>query len=162
MLDQRRSVDQFISHQLDRVGDLNAQRPCRFEVDDEFELGRLKHRQIGGFRAAEDATRVDAYLPKHVGAVSCVAHQATGLDNRTVGIRRGYTMARRQGRELDSLTREENIGGDKQRVSAVARKRVERCLDLRVCAGLEDFRLEAESARSLRQVSKPPWAYFPD
>jgi hypothetical protein len=133
MLDQRRSVDQFISHQLDRVGDLNAQRPCRFEVDDEFELGRLKHRQIGGFRAAEDATRVDAYPPKHVGAVSCVAHQATGLDNRYVA---GYTMARRQGRELDSLTREEDIGGDKQRVSAVARKRVERCLDLGVCAGL--------------------------
>ena len=39
-----------------------AERPGGLEVDDQFELGRLLDRQVGGLRALENAADIDAGL----------------------------------------------------------------------------------------------------
>src|SRR5262245_36309481 len=54
------SLDHLVGEQLDRVRHLNAERPRRLHVDDELELAGLQNRQVGGLRALEDSTGVDA------------------------------------------------------------------------------------------------------
>jgi hypothetical protein len=39
---------------------LDAERSCCLQVDDEFKLARSRDRQVGRFLALEDAARVDA------------------------------------------------------------------------------------------------------
>src|SRR5262245_597231 len=56
------SLDHLVGKQLNRVRHLNAECPCRLQVDDELELAGLQNRQVGGLRALEDSTGVDADL----------------------------------------------------------------------------------------------------
>ncbi len=56
------SLDHLVGEQLNRVRHLNAECPCRLQVDDELELAGLQNRQVGGLRALEDSTGVDADL----------------------------------------------------------------------------------------------------
>jgi hypothetical protein len=44
--------------------DLDAERSRRLQVDGELKFSRLLHRQVGGLRAFEDFTGVDADLTK--------------------------------------------------------------------------------------------------
>ena len=60
-----------------------AERPGRLQVDDELEFGRLQDRQVGGLRALEDLTGVDADLTIHVQSIGPIAHQPTDFDNLT-------------------------------------------------------------------------------
>src|SRR5437868_106099 len=54
---------------------LDAERLSGLEVDDQFELGRLYNRQIGGLLAFENPSRVNADLPKRAGEIGSVAHE---------------------------------------------------------------------------------------
>src|SRR5262245_20225386 len=49
------------------------------QIDDEIELGRLYHRQIGGLLAFQDATGIDTNLAIGFGDAGPVAHQAAGF-----------------------------------------------------------------------------------
>ena len=58
---------------------VQAERFRGHEIDDELELRRLHHRQIGRVFTFEDATSIDAYQRVHLFEVRSVAHQAAGL-----------------------------------------------------------------------------------
>ena len=51
---QAASLDHLVGAQQERIGDCKPDCFCGFEVDDQFELGRLLHRQIGGSCALEN------------------------------------------------------------------------------------------------------------
>jgi hypothetical protein len=53
-------LDHLIGDGQQRFRDGHAERLGRLEVDDQFELGGLLHRQIGWFLAFEDAPGIDA------------------------------------------------------------------------------------------------------
>ena len=65
----------FFSCQLAAVHETVAALPVYFEakrlsscqIDDELELGRLYHRQVGWLGAFENAAGVDANLAKNIG-----------------------------------------------------------------------------------------------
>src|SRR5215469_8296656 len=52
-----------------------TERFCGFEVDDQLEFGGLEDWQVGGLRALEDLTGVDADLTPHLVIIRPIAHQ---------------------------------------------------------------------------------------
>ena len=67
-------LDYFVSEQLQRVGYLNAKRFGRLLVDDEFEFGGLHDGKVGGLRALEDLTGVEADLMRSERNIDPIAH----------------------------------------------------------------------------------------
>src|SRR6516162_11159117 len=90
----------------------------------------------------------------HVRNVGSVAHQPTGLDILAIGIDRGNCMARRERCKLNTPTRKEPLGGNKERVGPVPHESGEGRLDLPAGTGFEDLNLQPYSACSFRYVSK--------
>jgi hypothetical protein len=58
---------------------VEAERPCSPEVDDQLELGRCLHGQLGWLLTSEDAVDVAGGLPVLVDDISPVRDQAAGL-----------------------------------------------------------------------------------
>jgi len=112
-------LDYFVSEQLQRVGYLNAERSGRLQVDDEFEFGRLHHRKVGGLRALEDLTGVEADLTAKVRNIDSIAHQSARFGFLASGIGRGNPMAGRKRRKLDAAADEERIGGEEECVGPI-------------------------------------------
>jgi hypothetical protein len=83
------SFDHLVNEQLNRVRHLNAECPCRLQVDDELELAGLQNRQVGGLRAHEDSTGVDADLMPRVQTIGPITHQPSDLGKFTIGLDRG-------------------------------------------------------------------------
>ena len=52
--------DHVIGNREDTRRNSQAKRLRGFQVDDEFKLGRLHYRQVGGLGALEDAAGIDA------------------------------------------------------------------------------------------------------
>jgi hypothetical protein len=52
--------DHLVGAGEQRRWDLEAERSGRLEVDDELELGQLKHRQVGGLSPLENLTGIYA------------------------------------------------------------------------------------------------------
>jgi hypothetical protein len=79
---QKRTFSRLFDHlvggdqQVGRYG--QAERLRGLQVDDQFELGRPNHRQIGRLRAFENVTNVDAKLSVHVGNAVAIAQETTG------------------------------------------------------------------------------------
>src|SRR4051812_35627676 len=61
-LREARLVDYLIGDGDHPSRNLETKGLCRLPIDDQFELGRLHHRQILGLGTLEDAARVDAGL----------------------------------------------------------------------------------------------------
>src|SRR5215468_4032334 len=114
------SFDHLVCEQLDRVGHFEAERSGRYQIDDEFELGGLHDRQIGGPRALENSTRVDTYLTPRIQIIGPIAHQQARFDHLTAETTRRYPIARRERRELDAPAVEEPIAGNEKGIGAVA------------------------------------------
>src|SRR6516165_511480 len=55
-------------------------RSGRLQVDDEFEFGGLHDGKLGGLRALEDLTSVEADLTPRVRNIDPIAHQSAGFD----------------------------------------------------------------------------------
>src|SRR5262249_16107284 len=77
-----------------------AERLGGLQVDDQLELGSLHHRQVGGFFAFENATRVDSYLAIHIHQAVSVTEQAASVRKCAKVVDRGYSRTRRQRDEL--------------------------------------------------------------
>lgn len=58
-----------------------AERLGGFGIDDQFEIRRLKHRQIGGLGAAEDLSGVNASLTIRRSKARPIADQAPAATN---------------------------------------------------------------------------------
>src|SRR5262245_64823083 len=57
-----------------------AQHLCGAQIDDEFELGWLHDRQVGGMLALENPRSIDADLTISVGKACSITHETTGRD----------------------------------------------------------------------------------
>ena len=89
---------------------VEAERTSGRQVDDEVELGRLHHRQVGGLIALEDTTRIDCKLTIRVRHTRPIAHEATVFHIRAHSVGCGNGMARRQRDDLHVTAGEERIG----------------------------------------------------
>ena len=128
---QRKSLfDHLVGDREHVLRYLDAERSRRLQVDGELELGRLQHRQVGGLRAFEDFTGIDADLTKRVHDVGSVAHQPAGRDNITIKICRRNLVDRRQGEELPAPAVEECVGNDEEGIGSLARKSGKGHIDL--------------------------------
>jgi len=61
-----------------RRRDLDPELLCRFEIDNQLELGGLHNRQVRGLFALQDAANIDTCLPPCVRQVGTIADEATG------------------------------------------------------------------------------------
>src|SRR5262249_53333852 len=107
-------------------------------VDDEFEFGRLQHRQVSGLGALEDAAGKDADLTKDIPDVGPVTHQPAGFHRLTGRISR-WTIAPGQSGKLYAATDQEGIASDEENIEALARKCGKGCIDLADRTGVEDL-----------------------
>jgi hypothetical protein len=75
----------------------NVDALCRsgFDVDHQFERGRLKHRRVGGLGPLEDAIDVTRRAPVLVGKIRTIGNQAAGGGGRFVGSRPRAAALRR-------------------------------------------------------------------
>jgi hypothetical protein len=87
--------------------------------DDELELGRLHHRQIGRLFALEDAPGISAGQTICIEQTRSVAHEAAGLNELTEGIYCGRRMVGRQRGELIAPRGKQGL--------SVYRDRADRC-----------------------------------
>src|ERR1700730_300275 len=76
-----------------------AERPGGLQIDDELELDRLLHRQVGWFLALEDAADVNASLANCISNARSVAHQPAGFGKRARKMDRRQRVTRRQRRD---------------------------------------------------------------
>jgi hypothetical protein len=61
-----------------RRRDLDPELLCRFEIDNQLELGGLHNRQVRGLFTLQDAANIDTCLPPCVRQVGTIADEATG------------------------------------------------------------------------------------
>jgi hypothetical protein len=126
---------------------IDAERPRRFQIDDELELGRLHDRQIGRVGALENSAGVDADLANTVRDVGSVAHQPAGLDVFPLGENHRNAVARREHSKLDAPTAEVIVGGNEEGIGPFTHQGGEGRIDLAARAGIEETDLEVEGAR---------------
>src|SRR5262249_54488979 len=109
--------------------------PCRLGVDDQLNLGRLGHRQLGSLIALQDAPSRDADLTIAVRQASAVAHQAAGLCLQAILEADRNPVARRQQDQLDAAVDQERTTAYEQRVGSLAREACKRRVDFATGAG---------------------------
>ena len=97
--------------------------PC---VDDEFELGRLLHRQVCGLRTLENSVHKDGAASKQVGEVGSVRHQEAAVRPSAVAADRGDALLRRQSGDPVELRAERRIADDEQAPQSLLVDRRER------------------------------------
>src|ERR1700682_3047264 len=66
--------------------DFETERLGGLEVDDQLDLGRLQHRQVGWLVALENAAGIGANVAIKVRDAGAITHQASGLDGFTLKI----------------------------------------------------------------------------
>src|SRR5450759_1632392 len=76
------SLNHLVGADEQRRRDVDAELFRRLEIDYQFELGGLHHRQFRGLFALQDASDIDTCLPPRVRHVGAVAEKATGKDVR--------------------------------------------------------------------------------
>jgi hypothetical protein len=104
-LQQRESVlfDHLVSSGKQRRRHCEAEHFGGSEIDDQIELGRLKHWQRVRLRASQNLAGLGASLSISVGDTGSVAHQTTNIDVLTLRIDRGKSVTRRKRHELVTL-----------------------------------------------------------
>src|SRR5215467_548621 len=75
----RQLLDDFVGAGEQCWRNVDGERMGGRQIDDEIELGRLYHRQVGGLLAFQDTTGIDTNLPIGFGDAGPVAHQAAGF-----------------------------------------------------------------------------------
>jgi hypothetical protein len=153
-----RLLDHLVGEREQRRGNLEAERLRRLQIDDELELGHLQDRQVGWLLAHENAARIGAGLPKHIGKVRSVAHQPAGIDIITHRIARRNRVAHRQHGKLNTPAVEEPIAADKKSVCSLGCEGREGRIDFANGAGVEHLDLLSQGAGSRLNVSKRPLA----
>src|SRR5215510_10084046 len=68
------SLNHLVGERQQRRRDVDAEHPCRLQVDDKLELRRLHNRQVGRLLALENPASIDADLAPCVVIAGAVAH----------------------------------------------------------------------------------------
>ena len=143
-----RLLDHLVSGRQQRFRDGEAEKLGRLKVDDELELGRLQHRQVGGLGAIEDIAGIDTCQTLTVQGIGSVAHQSASYDKITDRISRRNPVAHRQGDQLRAAANEECVGHDEEGIRALAREGGKDRIDLAACARVEDMDFQPDDACS--------------
>src|SRR5262245_9281132 len=107
--------DHLVGKREQIVRDFDTLRLGRLHVDDQLEFRYLKHRQVGGFVALENAPRIYAGLAIALGAVGAITHQAARGGILTIVIDRGNRVAAGQRDDLHAPGVEEGVRTDHER-----------------------------------------------
>jgi hypothetical protein len=149
----------------------------RPDIDHQLELGRLQHRQVGGFLAPQNATHIDAGQAMRVREIRPVAQQTSGLGQLTPIIDRRNPETCCDLRQPTARVEKERIGSDEQRADALLPEARERRIELALAPGMGDVRFLAERARRepcggrislgigvvrIHQQARPQWPSVPD
>ena len=78
-----------------------------FEIDDELELLRLLHREIGGLGAFQNLVDIRSGASVQVADVHAVKHKPAGFYKLAVGVYRGETVLHCELGNLNSLRNED-------------------------------------------------------
>jgi hypothetical protein len=103
------SFDHLVGTADQRKRDDEAERLGGLEVDDQFHLGGLLDRQIGGFFALENTAGICASLSICTQGAARVAHQTASCREGACLGDRGHPVAKRQRGEMFLMCNEENI-----------------------------------------------------
>src|SRR5882724_13608393 len=76
------SADHLIRLEEERRGNREPERLSGLEIDDQLELRRLLHRQVGGLSPLEDLVHIDSSSAAEVARAWPVGHESTGLHKR--------------------------------------------------------------------------------
>jgi hypothetical protein len=86
-----------------------AERPGGFEVDDQLELGRLKHRQIGRLVTLENPSGVDTSLTISIGEAGSIGDQPARRNVFAPTVDRRHRVLRGERNDLVASISEECI-----------------------------------------------------
>src|SRR6266540_1811106 len=103
------SFDHLVGSHLHDHRHGKAERPRRFEIDDQLELGRLHYGQIRWLGALENPTHVNAGFAVSIAEIGCVAHEATIHNKFAPEVHRRNFMARCERDELFAAAIEDGI-----------------------------------------------------
>src|SRR6266545_5058554 len=140
------------AEQRERHGE--AQRPGGLEVDEQLDLGRLLHRQVGRLVALENPAAVDTDLTVRVRQTAAIAHQAAGGGKLAVLEDRGHRVADRQCGELLAPAIEQSIIADRQRACPQSGQGCEDRIEVAFGARLQDMGLQPDRAGRRLQLSR--------
>src|SRR6516165_4600389 len=134
-----------------------AERLGGFEVDDEFQLGRLLNWQIGRFLPLENASGIDANFAVRVADAGAIAHQTAGQRELKAWEDRGQRMTGRQRCELFPAQIEEGAGADQDRSNVLLRKSCEGRFEVAISPGIYENELQAQRGSSHLEVCDHRW-----
>src|SRR6516162_4299598 len=142
------SFDQRVGARDERRRNLEAERLRGFQIDDQFEPGRLQHRQIGWARLLEHECRIRPLLAIQIGKMRAIAHQAARRGEIAPFVDRGDAIARGERNDLVAPGIEERIAGDEERTRPPLLEPGKRPVDLAFVGGRRDGEVLHHAARN--------------
>src|SRR5262249_52568298 len=134
----------------------NSEPDCTrsLQVDNQFEFGRLQHRQIGWFFAPKYPAGVDPSLPVGIEEAGPVAHHPASIHMRSPWIHCGYRMTRGQDDKQRRLAREEHVSSNKECIGSLMSESFKTSFQFVSGAGVENEYSLTNSAGCLPHIFK--------
>src|SRR5664280_1221866 len=118
---------------------------CRgLKVDGQLELGRELYRQVAWVRAFENTIQVGGSLPELLLPIENVGHKATGLDDLRSRIKRWQLVTGGESNEQRATEFRPTIRRENESAARLARKTVDRRLNLILLMHRRCHRFHAE------------------
>src|SRR5262249_56991796 len=133
------AFDDLVGSGEQRRWDGDVEQPGGLVVDNQFELARALHGQIGRLRALEDAAGIDADLPNHICKVGAIRQEPADVGKLTLSKCCRKRVTRRQVDQLYAPAGEKAVAADEQGIGLRTHKRRESRIDLAAGARVENL-----------------------